>query len=206
MTCQHLEYLSVHPWVNCVITTQPGIHLLAQPCTYYAWPMVIEVNRIFAVAKKDIETRNGSLSFLNHILILNLAPPFRPLGAPLPDWPSLHQGVMPVQLPKKHCVVLCPLSMYPSRHSNLPIMPWSRRGATTIPFCGASGSSVHLAEAGGRQGPLDYSKLAWFSTGWGNYFLLAQFWNVPHVCLTLLGRPKSGIICIASRRYGAISQ
>lgn len=25
--------------------------------------------------------------------------------------PSLHHGVMPVQLPKKHCVVLWPLSM-----------------------------------------------------------------------------------------------
>ena len=25
--------------------------------------------------------------------------------------PSLHQGVMPVQLPKKHCVVLWPFSM-----------------------------------------------------------------------------------------------
>ena len=27
------------------------------------------------------------------------------------DWPSLHHGVMPVQLPKKHWVVLFPFSM-----------------------------------------------------------------------------------------------
>ena len=58
---------------------------------------------------------------------------------------SLHQGVIPVQFPKKHCVVLWPLSMYPSRHSNLPTIPWSSLGATTKPFSGASGSSVHLA-------------------------------------------------------------
>ena len=29
--------------------------------------------------------------------------------------------------------------------SNLPTMPWSRLGATTIPFLGAVGSSVHFA-------------------------------------------------------------
>ena len=29
--------------------------------------------------------------------------------------------------------------------SNLPTIPWSMLGATTIPFLGASGSSVHLA-------------------------------------------------------------
>ena len=29
--------------------------------------------------------------------------------------------------------------------SNFPTMPCSRLGATTIPFLGASGSSVHLA-------------------------------------------------------------
>lgn len=37
-------------------------------------------------------------------------------GGDYGDLPSLHQGVMPVQLPKKHWVVLFPFSMYPSRH------------------------------------------------------------------------------------------
>ena len=52
--------------------------------------------------------------------------------------------------------------------SNLPTIPWSMLGATTIPFLGASGSSVHLAgtqRGGWSQVPSLHTTLE-LSAGW----------------------------------------
>ena len=55
--------------------------------------------------------------------------------------------------------------------SNLPTIPWSMLGATTIPFLGASGSSLHLAgtHLGRRfQVPLWQTTLPlWLGWNWG---------------------------------------